>query len=44
MNDLYNADGYEYPMGEYGQIYVPLEVEPTVAEMDEVEKSKEAKN
>ena len=44
MNVLSDVDGYEYAIDEYGQIYVPLESEQTVAKMDEVEKSKETEN
>ena len=44
MNVLYDANKYEYPVVEYSQIYVPLETDPAVAELDEVEKSKETEN
>ena len=43
MNVLYDTDGYEYPVDDYGQIYVPLETEQTVAETIEEEKPKENK-
>ena len=43
VNVLYDSKGYEYPMDDYKQIYVPLEAEQTVAGMDGVEKSKETK-
>ena len=44
MNVLYDAEGYEYPVDDYGQIYIPLETEQTAAEMHEEEKNKETKN
>ena len=43
MNVLYDAEGYEYPVDDYGQIYIPLETEQTAAKMHEEEK-KETKN
>ena len=44
MNVLYDAEGYEYPVDDYGQIYIPLEAEQTAAEINEEEKNKETKN
>ena len=44
MNVLYDSEGYEYPVDDYGQIYVPLEAEQTVAKTFEEEKPKETKN
>ena len=35
MNVLYDADGYEYPIDKHGQIYVPLESEQTVVEVEQ---------
>ena len=43
MNILYDEEGYEYPIDEYGQIYVPLEPERTVAGENEEEIEKETK-
>ena len=43
MNILYDVEGYEYPIYEYGQIYVPLEIEQTVAKVIEEGKIKETK-
>ena len=43
MNVLYDAEGYEYLVDDYGQIYIPLETEQTAAEMHEEEKNKETK-
>ena len=40
MNVLYNSEGYEYPVDDYGQIYVPLEAEPTDAGVTQEEKEK----
>ena len=37
MNILYDEEGYEYPIDEYGQIYVPLEPKRTVARENEEE-------
>ena len=44
MNVLYDSKGCEYPMDDYGQVYVPFETEPTDAETIEEEKTKETKN
>ena len=44
MNVLYDSEGYEYPVDDYGQIYVPLEVEPADAIVIEEEIVKETKN
>ena len=44
MNILYDSEGYEYPVDDYGQIYIPLEVEQIVARPDEEEKVTETKN
>ena len=27
MNVVYDANGYEYPIDDYGQIYIPLKME-----------------
>ena len=44
MNVLYDCEGYEHPMDDYGQIYVPLEAELADAVVIEEEKIKETKN
>ena len=44
MNVLYDSEGYEYPINDYGQIYIPLESEPADAMMIEEEKEKNTKN
>ena len=44
VEHLYDEQGYEYPIDEYGQIYVPLEPEQTVAGETEEEMKKETKN
>ena len=44
MNVLYDSEGYEYPVDDYGQIYVPLDAEQTDARVNEEEKRKETKN
>ena len=44
MNILYDAEGYEYPIDKYGQIYVPLETEQTAAKVIEEEKIRETKH
>ena len=44
MNVLYDAEGYEYPIDDYGQIYIPLKTEQTAAETYEEEKNEETKN
>ena len=43
MNDLYDSEGYEYPVDDYGQIYVPRGSEPTDSSVNE-EEEKEIKN
>ena len=43
MNLLYDAEGYEYPVEDYGQLYIPLETEQAAAEVHEEAKSKEIK-
>ena len=40
---MYVSEGYEYPNDDYGQIYVPLEVEQADAIVIEEEKEKETK-
>ena len=44
MNALYDSEGYEYPVDDYGQIYVLLESEPADALGIEEEKVKEIRN
>ena len=44
MNVLYDSKGYEYPMDDYGQIYVLLEAKPTDAGVIEEETNKSTKN
>ena len=44
MNILYDEEVYEYPIDEYGQIYVSLEPEQTAARENEEEIKKELKN
>ena len=44
MNVPYDSEGYEYPVDEYGQIYVLLEAEPHDAMAIEEETKKEIKN
>ena len=44
MNILYYEEGHEYPIDEYGYIYVPLEPERTAARENEEEIKKETKN
>ena len=44
LNVLYDSEGQEYPVDDYGQIYVPLEAEPAGAETLEKEKAKDTKN
>ena len=45
MNVLYDSEGQEYPVDNYGQIYVSLTVEQTDAEETfEEEKVKETKS
>ena len=43
MNVLYDSEGYEYPVNDYGQIYVRLESEPTDVSLIEEEKLKKQK-
>ena len=31
MNVLYDSEGCEYPIDDYGQVYVPFELEPAGA-------------
>ena len=38
MNVLYDAEGYEYPIENYGQMYIPLQIEQIDAEVHEEEK------
>ena len=44
MNVLYDSEGIEYPVDDYGQVYVPFELEQSGARETEVEKEKETKN
>ena len=44
LNVMYNEEVNEYPIDDYGQLYVPLGFEQTVAEETQEEKSKETKN
>ena len=44
MNVLYDFKRCEYPVDDYGQVYVPFETERTDAEMIEEEETKETKN
>ena len=44
MNVLYDLEGYEYPVNDYGQIYVSLESEPADAMKKEKKKEKNTKN
>ena len=44
MNVLYDVEGYEYPVDDYGQTYIPLETEQTATKVHEEEKIKETKN
>ena len=44
MNVLYDSEGYEYSVDDYGQIYVPLDAEQTDAGVSEEGKLKETKN
>ena len=43
MNVLYDLEGYEYPINDYGQIYVLLEPEPANAMTIDEEKEKKHK-
>ena len=44
MNVLYDSEGIEYPVDDYGQVYVPFELEQSGAGETEVETEKETKN
>ena len=44
MNVLYDSEGIEYPVDDYGQVYVPFELEQTGAREIEEEKDKATKN
>ena len=44
MNVLYDSEGIEYPVDDYGQVYVPFEFEQSGARETEVEKEKDTKN
>ena len=44
MNVMYEEEGNEYPIDDYGQIYVPLGFEYIVAKETQEEQSKETKN
>ena len=44
MNVLYDSEGIEYPVDDYGQVYVPFELEQSGAGETEVAKEKETKN
>ena len=44
MNVLYDSEGIEYPVDDYGQVYVPFELEQSGAGETEVETEKEPKN
>ena len=44
MNVLYDSEGIEYPIDDYGQVYVPFELEQTSAGVTEEENIKETKN
>ena len=44
MNVLYDSEGIEYPVDDYGQVYVPFELEQTGAGEIEEEKDKNTKN
>ena len=44
MGVVYDNKGYEYPVDEYGQLYVPLYPKKTIAEEVQVEKKKDTKN
>ena len=43
MNVLYDSEGYEYLVDDYGPIYVPLESDQTDAGLAQEEKIKEQK-
>ena len=44
MNVLYDSEGIEYPMDDYGQVYVPFELEQSGAGETEEETEKDIKN
>ena len=44
MNVLYDSEEYEYPVDDYGYIYVPLEAEPADAVVIEEETENKTKN
>ena len=45
MNVLYDSEGYEYPVDDYGQVYVPFEFEQASAsDVTEEETVKSTKN
>ena len=44
MNVMYDSEGIEYPVDDYGQVYVPFEMEQSGAGETEVEKENETKN
>ena len=44
MNVLYDSEGYEHPVNDYGQIYVPLESEPADSMTIEEETQKDTRN
>ena len=41
MNVLYDVEGYEYPVDDYGQMYIALKTKQIAAEVHEEEKLKE---
>ena len=44
LNGVYDEEGYEYPIDNFHQLYVPLEFEQTAAEEVQEEKDKTPKN
>ena len=44
LNGVYDEEGYEYPIDNFHQLYVPLECEQTVAEEVREEKGKSTKS
>ena len=44
MGIWYNDEGNEYPVKDYGQLYVPLGLEQSVVEEAQEEKDKNKKN
>ena len=44
MGVVYDDEGYEYPVDDYGQLYVPLHPKETIAGEAKEEISKETKN